>query len=1023
MQRQRTIGVLTPFLGGNYYTDVIQGIQIAARKLDVRLIIIRTGGKYYDVPIGMEKVDGWLVVNFAVEDHFLKQLEEVYKKPVVTVAKDIRKLNMNGGMVVVNNKQAAKEAIFHLHKHGHTKIGYFGSMTMDDMKYRYEGYTSAMNDLGLEIRSNYVFDSGNMSVFGGKQMAEKIIKEKFPITAALVSTDMCVFGMIDKLIEKGYRVPDDIALIGFDNSSTARYSEIPITSIEQNLDLVLMTAVTNLINRIDQPQSFKLDVIDCKLITRQSCGCVDIEANEENKFNERKENKESNTVQLEYANHINALRTENNVNYEFNRYILSYHFKRVRDIADLLENYFNWGSITGQQGYNTHGQPHLVMKEYFNFTNRKNELKHINLKEYETLPANPPIFSSQHLKSDNEVVYVLPYRLTQNNWSLLSFGTSHEKTKHRSSDYMRIVHLFDIVSNTFDRLSLLDESATLRQQQLELSERHDVITRLSDDILFEVNFDKKKVWLNRNLNFQVKPTTLLGLEEFVHPDDVSHLKKHFYEHFRDNKPFYTELRIQINNGQYYYAIISAESTRDHIGNIQKLIGSIRDISKLRNDNEIGELAHGLVNRRRFYEEIKQVIHEGSREFALCVLDIDNFKLINDLYGHHVGDDIIDTLSDVLTRCIKPGDHIARFGGDEFVILFQYVHVDEIDAFAAQISEAISERILGMNRDINLSVSVGISLYPSDGQQYDELLKKADIALYQVKHNGKNNFMRYEPYMINFQQDKRKMEKILREALANDQFMLVYQPQVHARSKRIYGIEVLLRLRTDSGVILSPDKFIPIAESVGLIVPIGAWVIRAACMQGMEWIRRGFEPIKISINISGLQLKSIQFLSSVRTILEETGMNPAHLTFEITETTIIDQSHVVLNVIEEIRKIGISVAIDDFGISYSSLSVLKNFPIEILKIDKSFVREMVTDDKGYKIVNAIINIAKSLDLRIVAEGVEDSTQLELLDELGCHYIQGYYISRPISKDDIIHFLPNKSALVNMLYNQEQKDGVS
>ena len=1012
MQRQRTIGVLTPFLGGNYYTEVIQGIQFAARKLDVNLIIIRTGGKYFDVPIGMDKVDGWLVVNFAVEDHFLKQLEEIYQKPVVTVAKDIRQLNMNGGMVVVNNKKAAKEAILHLHQHGHTKIGYIGSMTMDDMKYRYDGYLSAMQQLGLEIKANYLYDSSDMSVFGGKQMAERIIKDKFPITAALVSTDLCVFGMINKLQEKGYRVPEDIALIGFDNSSTARYSEIPITSFEQNLDLILMKAIENLCERIDQPQTFKLDVIDCSLIKRQSCGCG---------IAEGIGNNESSMKQVEYANHINALRTENNVNYEFNRYILSYNFKRVRDIAALLENYFNWGSITTQQGYNAQQRPHLIMKEYFNFTTRKNELKQIDLKQYETLPAHPPIFSSQKLKSDNEVIYVLPYRLTQNNWSLLSFGTSHEKTHQRSSEYMRIVHLFDIVSNTFDRLSLLDESATLRQEQQELSERQDVISRLSDDILFEVNFDKKKVWLNRNLNFKVKPTTLLGLEEFVHPEDVSLLKKHFYEHFRDNKPFYTELRIQINNGPYYFAIISAESTRDHVGNIQKLIGSIRDISKLRNCDDGNELAHGLVNRRRFYEEIKLVIQEGHREFALCVLDIDNFKLINDLYGHHVGDDIIETLSDVLTRCIKQGDHISRFGGDEFVVLFQFDRVEEIDIFAAQISEAISQRIVGMNRDINLSVSVGISLYPSDGHDYDELLKKADIALYQVKHNGKNNFMRYEPYMINYQQDKRKMEKILREALAKEQFLLVFQPQVHARSKRIYGIEVLLRLRTESGVILSPDKFIPIAESVGLIVPIGAWVIRAACMQGMEWIRQGYEPVKISINISGLQLKSIQFMPSVRAILEETGMNPAHLTFEITETTIIDQSYVVLNAIEEIRKIGISVAIDDFGISYSSLSVLKNFPIEILKIDKSFIHEMVTDDKGYKIVNAIINIAKSLDLRIVAEGVEDSTQLELLDELGCHYIQGFYISKPISKEEIIYFLPNKPALANMLYNQEQKDG--
>lgn len=521
------------------------------------------------------------------------------------------------------------------------------------------------------------------------------------------------------------------------------------------------------------------------------------------------------------------------------------------------------------------------------------------------------------------------------------------------------------------------------------------------------------------MKFQIKNTPLLGLEVFVHQDDIAILRKHYYEHFRENKPFYTELRIKDAKGHFYLAVVSAESTRDRMGNIQKLMGSIQDISKLRMKEEETSTLHGVFNRRRFYEAIKSAIKERTSKFALCVLDIDNFKLINDLYGHHIGDDVIEQISEVLIRNVKEGDHVSRFGGDEFVILFQYDQVEEVDRFALELSERISRRMNAISRDINLSVSIGVSLYPDDGQDYEELLKKADIALFQVKHNGKNNYMKFDPYMVNYQQDKRRMEKVLREALANHQFMLVYQPQVYARTKRFYGVEVLLRLRTEGGDILTPDQFIPVAESVGLIVPIGAWVIRAACEQGMEWIRQGYDPIKISINISGLQLKSIQFLSTIKEIVEETGMNPANLTFEITESTIIDQSYAALHVIEEIRKLGISVAIDDFGISYSSLSVLKNFPIEILKIDKSFIREMVTDEKGYKIVNAIINIAKSLDLKIVAEGVEDSTQLELLDELGCQFIQGYYISKPVNELEIERFLVQRIGGQHRHFIEENK----
>lgn len=1014
MNRQWTLGVLTPFLGGNYYADVIQNIHKVADQLNVNLIIIRTGGKYYDVPIAMNRIDGWIVVTDAVEDHFLKQLEERYQKPVITIAKDVRRLKMKGGMVVADNQTAAYEAVLHLYKHGHRKIGYIGSKTMYDMKHRFRGYMMAMNELGLDIKTDYIYELRDNTVFGGKQAADQLIADRFPISAAVVSTDLCGFGIIEKLLEKGYRVPEHFALIGFDNSSTARHAVVPITSVEQNIKALILRALEKLLALIeDDEQPFEVDMLPCHMIARRSCGCA---TNEHELLQEQAEIGE-------YANYINALRTENNVNYEFNRYILSYQFKNIKDLSALLKNYFNWGAIMRQQGYNANKEPKLKIHDYYHFASENDKFSNLDELRYEALYNNPPIFSSQSISEDNEVVYVIPYRLTQNNWSLISFGTSFEKTIVRSTDYMRVVHLFDIISNTFDRIDLLDESARLNERYQGLKARHEVYSRLTEDILFEIDFAKKKVWLNRKRRFQVKNSPLLGLEVFVHQDDMPLLRKHFYEHYRDNKPFYTELRIQDTKGNYYLANISAESTRDNMGNIQKLIGSIRDISKPRMKNDGMSMLNSVVNRRHLYEEIKSVIQDGENKFALCVLDIDNFKLINDLYGHHIGDDVIEQISEELVHISKPGDHVSRFGGDEFVILYKYEQVNEVDQFAAKLSERIAHRMNLVNRELNLSVSMGISLFPNDGKDYDELLKKANIALFQVKHNGKNNYAKFDQHMVHFQQDKRKMEKVLRDALVNQNFVLVFQPQVYARTKRFYGVEVLLRLRTENGTILTPDQFIPIAEAAGLIVPIGAWVIRAACEQGMAWIREGFDPIKISINISGLQLKSIQFLSNVKAILEETGMNPANLTFEITESTIIDQSYAVLNVIEEIRKLGISVAIDDFGISYSSLSVLKNFPIEILKIDKSFVREMVTDEKGYKIVNAIINIAKSLDMKIVAEGVEDSTQLELLDELGCQFIQGYYISRPINEIEIERFLVNRTVMQQryLIETKKHKEG--
>lgn len=994
MKRQPVIGVLTPIIGGNYYTTLMQSLQRTAMEAGVKLVYIVTSGKYFDVPVAQDYVDGWIIVNYAVEDHYLQELVHLYNRPIVAIGKEIRRLKLEGSMVVTDNEKGIEQVVQHLFEHGHKKIGFLGSLSMDDMQQRFRGYLSAMNRIGLEVRQDYIFDYGDMTVFGGRQAAEKIISNNIDVTAVVCCTDMCAHGMIEKFTEEGVSIPKDIAIVGFDDSPTAKYSSIPITSVAQNIDELAKVAIEEMLNRFESPNTpFTLRVVDTLLVVRESCGCPP-------------QAKQAITgAEIDYELQTHHLRNEQNINYEFNRYISSYKVKRVRELSWLLDHYFDSACISIQDGYNSEKEPRLKLTEYFNFKTRTNLLDHINTKQFDQIQTFPPMLADDSDTTDNEVIFVIPFRLTQNNWSLLAFATSHQKSLLHETEYMRMIHLFDTISSTFDRLSLMDEVKHIHQNHINLKERYEIINRVSEEILFEIDFDRKTVWTNRDLEVKPKNSMLLGLEDYIHPNDLSEIKKHFYEHYRDNKPFFIVIRVKNVHGNYYSAYVTGESSRDKFGNIQKLVGTIRDVMTSRkhlipNDNALPS----IISRREFYSEIKRVMQEEKAKFALLVIDIDNFKVINDSYGIQVGDEIIDILFDVLSRSIKLDDRISRFGGDEFIVLYHFEDIKQVEQFAQHILLESTAKVSELQSDLKLSVSMGYSVFPDDSEEYEDLMRKSDIALSHMKNNGKSNYKRFELYMVDYQQDKRRMEKLLRDGLAYNRFKLVFQPQVNVTTRKVYGVEVLLRLMSENGTLVPPDQFIPVAEKLGLIIPIGEWVLRAACKQAVEWLFNGYAPLRISVNISGHQLKSVQFIATVKDILDETGINPSLLTFEITETTIIEQTENVMQVIEELRRLGISIAIDDFGISYSSLSVLKDFPIEILKIDKSFVREMTKDYKGQKMVNAIINIGKSLDMKIVAEGVETIDQLNLLDQLECHFIQGYYISKPIDVKEIETFLP-------------------
>jgi diguanylate cyclase (GGDEF)-like protein/PAS domain S-box-containing protein len=410
----------------------------------------------------------------------------------------------------------------------------------------------------------------------------------------------------------------------------------------------------------------------------------------------------------------------------------------------------------------------------------------------------------------------------------------------------------------------------------------------------------------------------------------------------------------------------------------------------------------LPNRILLNDRLNEAIALSSRHhrmLAVLFLDIDRFKYINDSLGHVVGDRLLQSVARRLFTCVRSSDTVSRLGGDEFVVLLWEVrHSQDAAVTAHKILQAVREPHEINQHELHVTASIGIVTYPDDGADVETLMKKADFAMYHAKDSGRDNFQFFKSEMNIRAIERRSLEDHLRYAIERDEFLLHYQPKIDLATGDITGIEALLRWRHPELGLVAPGQFIAIAEESGLIVPIGRWVLRAACRQARQWQIEGSSPVCIAVNISAGELRAPGFAAGVREILAETGLPPRCLELELTETVLIDDSRSISDVLRELKEIGVLLALDDFGTGYSSLSYLKRFPIDTLKIDRSFVHDLTTDKDDAGIVTAVIGMGKNLHMRVVAEGVETREQLALLQEHGCPQGQGYFFSRPLPAEE-------------------------
>jgi len=513
------------------------------------------------------------------------------------------------------------------------------------------------------------------------------------------------------------------------------------------------------------------------------------------------------------------------------------------------------------------------------------------------------------------------------------------------------------------------------------------------------------------------------------PSERNQVKQQIDAAIQSNTSFSIHYRVTLPDGDSHHILNRGEILFNENGIAEIVLGAVQDVTQLKHaEEEIRRLAFydgltGLANRMLFMDRLDYEITSAERNnnfFALLFLDLDQFKRINDTYGHYIGDLLLKNVSETLQKCIRSSDTasgpvtdnsdtlIARFGGDEFIILLPDISEPERAAIVAQRILHEMPRTHHLDgHDISVTTSIGISVYPADGETSEVLLKHADSAMYHAKETGRNNYQFFKESLNVAVLERFSLEQDIKGALEREEFLLYYQPQIDLTSRKIIGAEALIRWVHPQKGMIPPDTFIPIAEESGLIVAINKWVIQTACRQNRTWEKAGFDPIRIAVNLSGYQLAKQNIIQVIRDALQEADLDAKYLEIEITENILMQDNEDTVWILQGMKDLGLKIALDDFGTGYSSLNYLTSFPVDFIKIDRSFVMGLPELKKNLVIIKTIIAMGHSLGMKIVAEGIETEEQLDLLIGFGADEGQGYYFSRPVPEDEFTRFLKEES----------------
>lgn len=587
-----------------------------------------------------------------------------------------------------------------------------------------------------------------------------------------------------------------------------------------------------------------------------------------------------------------------------------------------------------------------------------------------------------------------------------------------------------IVVSGEDEVLVIIRDITERKQMEEAlkasEERYRRIIETTSEGVLIIDAENKAVFANKTmaqmLGYGLEEMLGMSLLSFVSEEKQSSAIAAMSD-IQSGKPGIREsfdIQLCCQDGSNLWTLVSAKPIFDRTGKYAGALGMFTDITQRKIAEEkihyqaMHDLLTNLPNRTMFNEELTAALIQAKNNYSSAVLflDLDRFKTINDTLGHAVGDRLLQAVAQRLTHCLQGNGIVARWGGDEFTILLPQVINTEASGEIAQIIISALQPAFNLEgRQLHISSSIGIALYPCDGEDGETLLRNADVALYRSKQKGRNNYQFYTAAMNSQASELLLLENDLHHALSHQEFEVYYQPQVNITTQEITGMEALVRWQHPKLGLIPPAKFIPLAEETGLIVPLDQWVLQTACTQNKVWQDAGLPPIRMSVNLSARQFQQSALIDIVAETLQKTGLLPEYLELEITETIAMEDVESSKLILDKLHEMGVHLSIDDFGTGYSSLGYLKQFPLNTLKIDKSFINDVASDPQNASIIKAIMTLGKGFNLRIIAEGVETQAQKDCLQSFKCEEIQGYFFSPPLPTIKATNFLENSRVFLD------------
>lgn len=991
-----TIGVITPYLSDFIIGQLTTNLRAQAKKKNLNLIMIRANGYgHYELPLALDYFDGLLVVLNSASPHLI---EQALAKgiPVVSTADDYAKYEVE--QISSDQAQGIRDAFDHLVNLGHRHIGYAGELANIDIHTRYLAYQERLKHWHLPYTDSWTLDVGDLDMAGGREAGRLYAQGPKECTALLCATDMIAIGMMEQIKKSGIRVPEDLAIVGVDNTVLGSTQKPRLTSIDQNIPQLVRKAVERLIERIEgAPYQDCPFGIAQQLIVRDSCGAP-FEQHNSDTFH---------SVRQSLLDDFTSSPTSQN---ESIMAMAQSGTDSILNLSSLYGPFLQWGCFAR---WEPNGNSGLRLKEFFSEISEDKLLSKENSISC-SLESYPPKELFEHQFPTNFMVTLLPIEAEERSpWGVLAIvdDLSSEVSPIRHGLFNRYL---DLLSLFLERDALVEAIQLREQKAKRLAQHLEAVANTSNDGIWDWDLTTNQVvWNNRLLEMlgftneaERQAHRNMNLFERMHPQDEGKIRGLITAHIHEEEDFRATFRLLSSENQYLWVEAGGKVLKSEQGHAIRFVGSMTDITEqLEHQQRIQHMAYhdpltGLPNRAMLNDKLKHHIRNStSHPVSVMLMDLDRFKYINDTYGHDMGDALLKHVAKTLQPVLRSRDFFARFGGDEFVFVCDLYKEEQALELAHRLLDAVETRFEHKGIEISSQGSIGIAFYPKDGKTADDLIKKADIAMYKAKRIESASAMLYNSSMNADVQLKATLEQQLKLAIEKDELEVHYQPQLSPISGRLLGVEALARWHSPVLGRVNPGLFIQTAESSGLIEALGQQISLKAMRQMARWHQQyPLMPLKLSLNVSPGQLMHPQFASDFLSWIEKSEVNAQSMTLEITETAAITDLDNTRATLQQLVNAGISISLDDFGTGYSSLSLLNQLPLNWIKIDRAFVKDIETNSSSQDIIHSIVQMCHSFGFQTVAEGVETQEQLKIIRDIGCDWVQGFVYSPALSPEE-------------------------